>query len=89
MSEAKQAPTMADIVARIEALEAYVAEKRNRGPASTRSMTDQDAFDVKFGKMADLEHNEAAEALGLSYGQVYSCRNGYTKKHVKSDWKPK
>lgn len=52
---------------------------RDRGPKSSRSMTQEDATKVqKGGKLEKLSHMEAAKELGLSYGQIYSCRNGYT-----------
>lgn len=60
---------------------------RDRGPKSERAMTDQDAYDVKFGKLKDLGHKEAAAKLGLSYGQIYSCRGNYTFNHVTKDFK--
>ena len=69
--------TLETLLARIEAL-----ESRNRGPKSERAMTEADAHMVKFGQMRDLAHREAAEKLGLSYGQIYSARGGYTFKDV-------
>ena len=77
---------------KVQTLEAKVAElsqPRDRGPKSQGEMTDEHAFRVKFGDMKAVKHKEAAEALGLSYGQIFSCRGGYTFKHVKEDWKPK
>lgn len=58
---------------------------RDRGPKSERSMTDQDAWRVKFGDLKEVDHKPAASELGLSYGQVYSARGGYTFNHVKAD----
>lgn len=78
--------------ARVEALEKSVAEAtkpRDRGPKSEQTMTEAHAFSVKFGEHKDTKHKEAAEALGLSYGQIFSCRGGYTFKQVTKDWKPK
>ncbi len=57
---------------------------RNRGPKSERSMTDDDAQKVKFGDLKGLPHKKAAVKLGLSYGQIYSARNGYTFNHIKA-----
>jgi hypothetical protein len=54
-----------------------------KGPASTREMTVEDAERVVNGDCKDLSHKAAAEKLGLSYGQIYSCRGGYTFKNVK------
>ena len=71
---------------RIEALES----PDKRGPKADRAMTAADAFRVKFGDLNPkvANHKEAALALGLSYGQVFSARGGYTFKTVKADWKP-
>lgn len=67
---------------RIAALEELL-EGKQRGPKTERPMTEADAYRVKFGDHRALKHKEAAAALGLSYGQVFSCRGGYTFKHVK------
>lgn len=50
---------------------------RNRGPASQRQMTENDAERVMLGDLKDLSHMKAAEELGLSYGQIYSARKGF------------
>jgi len=55
---------------------------RDRGPKSERTMTDEDARRVLLGDLKDKSHKEAAKELGLSYGQIYSARNGYTFKKV-------
>ena len=75
--------------ARVKTLEEALATKRDRGPASEREMTEEDAYRVKFGDLKDTKHKAAAEALKISYGQVYSARGGYTFKQVKEDWKDK
>ena len=46
-------------------------------------MTDDDAARVKFGNLKNASHKEAAAELGLSYGQIYSARGGYTFNHIK------
>lgn len=71
---------------RIAMLEEKVAtlKVRDRGPKSERSMTDDDAQKVKFGNLKGLTHKKAAAELGLSYGQIYSARNGYTFNHIKA-----
>ena len=71
---------------RVVALEEQLAAKRPAAK-SENSMTEEHAFRVKFGDLKDLKHGKAAEALGLSYGQVFSCRGGYTFKTVTKDWK--
>lgn len=82
---------VAELQAKVEALEAKLTESttRDRGPKSAKEMSESDAFAVKFGVHKDTKHKAAAEALGLSYGQVFSCRGGYTFKQVNKDWKPK
>lgn len=66
--------------ARVQKLEELVA--KSRGTASTREMTDEDARRVLNGDLKEAAHKAAAETLGLSYGQVYSCRGEYTFKHI-------
>lgn len=65
----------------IEALNAQSAP-RDRGPKAERTMTDDDARRVINGDLKDASHKAAAEALGLSYGQVYSARKGFTFKPI-------
>lgn len=55
---------------------------RDRGPVSDRTMTDDDARKVMLGELADVPHKKAAEQLGLSYGQIYSARKGFTFKAI-------
>jgi len=71
-----------DILARLTKLES------KRGPASTREMTVEDARRIRTGDLADESHKVCAETLGLSYGQVYSCRGGYTFKKVANEVEP-
>ena len=66
-----------DLTERVEKLE------KKKGPRSTREMTEEDAKRVLFGDLKDKSHKEAAKELGLSYGQVYSCRSGYTFKTLR------
>ena len=58
------------------------AVKRDRGPKSEHVMTEDDARRVIMGDLKDVSHKAAAEELGLSYGQVYSARGGYTFKKI-------
>lgn len=55
---------------------------RDRGPKAERTMTDDDARKVIFGELKDASHKVAAETLGLSYGQIYSARKGFTFKPI-------
>lgn len=78
--------------ARVEALES--TPKKSNG--SPREMTEDDARRILEGDLKDKKHQGAADALGLSYGQVYSCRLEYTFKPLhkamresgfKNNWK--
>ena len=87
-------PFYADFVALKDKLEDVAAkvEGRNKSAAVKRNMTDLDALEVLTGKYKDLGHKEAAEQIGLTYAQVYSCRLCFTFKHVhhkleKDAWK--
>lgn len=84
--KAEKALTLEERVSKLEEIVANI-KVRDRGPKSERSMTDEDAFRVKFGDLKDLSHKQAAEKLNLSYGQIYSARGGYTFNHVKKDSK--
>jgi hypothetical protein len=70
-----------DISAKLDSAQATSARGSRQ---SQRNMEDDDARKV-LTDLADLDHNEAAKQLNLSYGQVYSCRLGYTFKHIRQD----
>lgn len=81
---------MEEVIARLDATVSALTERvavleepKARGPKTDRPMTEADAYRAKFGDLKALNHKEAAAALNLSYGQVFSCRGGYTFKHVK------
>lgn len=81
MAKAIQAD--AKLLKKIAKLESEVARLsalplRDRGPKSQRSMTEEDAKEIQVGKLKGASHKEAAEKLGLSYGQIYSARFGFT-----------
>ena len=61
--------------------------KRDRGPKSEHKMKDEDARRIMLGDLKDTGHKQCAEILGLSYGQVYSARNGYTFKIIYQEMK--
>ena len=61
--------------------------QRDRGPDSTREMTEDDARRILLGDMKDVAHKKAAEELGLSYGQIYSSRKGFTFKGIYKEWR--
>ena len=77
--------TTAELAAKLnEVIEALnnANAPRDRGPKAERTMTDDDARRVIFGDLKDASHKAAAETLGLSYGQIYSARKGFTFKPI-------
>ena len=64
-----------------------VTKVRDRGPDSQREMTEIDARMILLGELANASHKEAAERLGLSYGQIYSARKGFTFKGIYKEWR--
>jgi hypothetical protein len=73
-----------ELEAKIESLTEKVDNlSSKKGPSSTREMTIEDAERIINGDLKEASHKKAAEELGLSYGQVYSARGGYTFKSVK------
>lgn len=73
------------LMERVRVLEETVAKlQKSATPKnkSDREMTDEDARRILFGDLKDMKHKEVAEKLGLSYGQVYSCRLEFTFKHI-------
>lgn len=59
-------------------LQTRIQEGKGRGPISTRAMTEDDAKRIMMGDLKDKSIGDCAKTLGLSYGQIYSARNGYT-----------
>jgi len=89
--EAVRSMTNKEIVVTILELQQQVAalttkldelSKSRSVQKSDREMTDDDARRILTGDLAAVKHKEAAEKLGLSYGQVYSCRLEFTFKHI-------
>ena len=74
---------IAQLEARIAQLEAIV----NKPAAQSVEMTDEMAKRILNGDLASLKHKEAAEKLGLTYGQIYSCRLEFTFKQVHKELK--
>jgi hypothetical protein len=73
---------LADVIRVVNELIKVATTKRDRGPDSTRTMVEADAKRIMLGDLKDVSHTKAAEALGLSYGQVYSARKGFTFKAI-------
>ena len=70
---------IASLESRVASLEAATTTKSN---TSQREMTDDDAKRILTGDLASTKHKDAASTLGLSYGQIYSCRLEFTFKHI-------
>ena len=81
-----------DIITKINELievmnTAKAPKARDRGPDSQREMTEDDARRILLGDMKDKSHKDAAKELGLSYGQIYSARKGFTFKSIYKEWR--
>ncbi len=80
-----------DVIAKVNEIVEFINTKpraqRDRGPESTREMTEDDARRLLLGDLAAKNHKEAAKELGLSYGQVYSARKGFTFKSIYKEWR--
>jgi hypothetical protein len=76
--------TIAELTTLVFELQARIAvlETPKVTNASQREMTDDDARRILNGDLKDVKHKEAGEKLNLSYGQIYSCRLGYTFKAI-------
>lgn len=65
-------------------------ESKSTQPTSSKSekeMTEDDARRILSGDLAHTKHKDAAATLGLTYGQIYSCRLEYTFKTVHKEMK--
>lgn len=78
--------------AEIHELSAEVAElksapqsRRNYGPPSQGKMSNEQAWRIMYGDMTGVPVKDIASRFGLSRGQVYSVRGGYTFNHVKAE----
>jgi hypothetical protein len=83
--------SLKELAAMVVALQAQVAALESKGKSneSTREMTDDDARNILFGELATTKHKDASAKLGLSYGQIYSCRLGFTFKGIHKEMKEK
>lgn len=83
MNLAELTARVLELQTKVAALETTVQAKKNN--SSDREMTDADARSILNGEHAQLKHKDAAEKLSLSYGQIYSCRLGFTFKHIHNE----
>lgn len=72
--------TQAEVITKINEL--ITIHQARSGPKSIRQMTDDDAKRIMLGDLKAESHTKAAETLGLSYGQIYSARKGFTFKAI-------
>ena len=80
--------TLAELQTLVTALQAKVeALETAAKPKDVVEMTKDHAKRILNGDLKDLKHKEAAEKLGLTYGQVYSCRLEFTFKDVHKELK--
>jgi len=89
--EAVRSMTNKEMVIAIVELQKQVAEliasKTSSSKTDGKEMTDDDARRILTGDLADKKHKDAASALGLTYGQIYSCRLEFTFKHIHKEMK--
>lgn len=81
-----------DVVAKVNEIIEHLHKmpakgQRDRGPESQREMTEDDARRLLLGDLNNVAHKIAAQQLGLSYGQVYSARKGFTFKAIYKEWR--
>jgi len=83
------AEKMNEIIDRVNELEASPQASGDtvRDIKSDRPMATEDAERVLLGDLKDMSTKEAAVTMGLSYGQVYSCRKGFTFKKVYKEFR--
>lgn len=89
--EAIRSMTNKEMVVAILELQAQVKALMEKAPTSTtpssKEMTVEDAKNILIGELKDASHKDAASKLGLSYGQIYSCRGEFTFKQVHKELK--
>ena len=73
--------THEELVSKVNEIILSLNEKETR-KSSEVSMTREMAIRVISGDLKDAKHKDAAEALGLTYGQIYSARKGFTFKDL-------
>ena len=84
MTNKEMVTTILDLIARVEKLEASTTKTTS---STGKEMTDDDARNILFGDLANTKHKDAAATIGLTYGQIYSCRLGYTFKNIHKEGK--
>ena len=83
--EAVRSLTNKELVALVLDLQDRVTKLESsstKTPTTGKEMTDEDAEKVIYGELSAVKHKDAADKLGLTYGQVYSARLEFTFKNV-------
>ena len=83
MSNATKSMSINELVELVAKLEARIVVLETKPTkVESKEMTKDDALRIMTGDLKDAKHKDAAEKLGLTYGQVYSCRLEFTFKDV-------
>lgn len=82
LSVKQVAEKLNELIAVVKQMQNGTSVARDRGPKSEKDMSEDDARRVMIGDLKTASHKVAAETLGLSYGQVYSARKGFTFKTI-------
>ena len=87
--EAVRSLTNKELIAMVLDLQDRVTklEQPKSTTSSGKEMTDDNARSVIFGDLSAVKHKDAADKLGLTYGQVYSARLGFTFKNIHKEGK--
>jgi predicted Zn-dependent protease len=84
MTNKEMVNAIIELQAQVKALtEAATTKPKTEG----KEMTEDDARRVIFGDLSTTKHKDAADKLGLTYGQIYSARLGFTFKAIKEEGK--
>ena len=83
--------SLKELIELVTALEARIIdlEKTKAKNVSDREMTEDDAIRAAYGDLAEKKHKDTADALNLTYGQIYSARLEFTFKTVHKAMKAK
>jgi hypothetical protein len=87
MTNAEMRVAICELQRQVAELVAQRSTSSKSSNAEGKEMTDDDARAVLTGNYSAMKHKDAATALGLTYGQVYSCRKEFTFKHIHKEMK--
>lgn len=82
MTNKEMVIAITELQKQVAELTAKLAEQSTTKKVDTKEMTKDDALRILNGDLKDKKHKDAADALRLTYGQVYSCRLEFTFKDV-------